>query len=48
MALTELRNCMIFKIVKQINLVESIKSLTKINYNLCMEEYLTILKNLRD
>ena len=43
----ELRKRMILKLVKKINLIVSMKSFTKPNFNLCMEEYLTILKNLQ-
>ena len=39
---------MTFKVVKQINLIGAMKIFTKPNYNLCMEECLTILKNLLD
>ena len=39
---------MAFKLVKQLNTVESMKQFTIPNYNLCMEEWLTVLKNLCD
>ena len=39
---------MIFKVVKQINPIGAMKTFMKHNCNLCMEERLTILKNLRD
>ena len=39
---------MTFKVVKQLNLIGAMKTFTKPNCNLCMEERLTILKNLRD
>ena len=42
---TYLLKFMTLNVVKQIKLVRSILSLTKNNYNLCMEELLTILKN---
>ena len=37
-----------FKVVKHINPIGSIKSLTKTNFNLCMGECLTIFKCIRD
>ena len=37
-----------FKVVKQLNPIDAMKTFTKTNYNLCMEERLTILKKLRD
>ena len=39
---------MAFKVVKQINPIEAMKSFTKLNCKLCMEERLTNLKKLRD
>ena len=39
---------MTFKVVKQLNPIGAMKTFTKPNCNLCMEERLTILKNLRD
>ena len=39
---------MTFKVVKQINLIGAMKTFTKPNINLCMEERLTILKKLCD
>ena len=39
---------MTFKVVKQINTIGAMKTSTKPNCNLCMEERLKILKNLRD
>ena len=45
---SDLRKCIAFKVVKQINLIGAMKTFTKPNCNLCMEERLTILKNLRD
>ena len=39
---------MLFKLVKQLNLIGEIKTFTKPNCNLFMEEHLTILKNLCD
>ena len=43
---TYLLKFMTLNVVKQIKLVRSILSLTKNNYNLCMEEILTTLKNI--
>ena len=40
-----IRKYMIFKVVNQINPIGAIKSFTKPNCNLCMEECLTILKS---
>ena len=37
-----------FKVVKQLNPIGAMKTFTKTNCNLCMEELLTILKKLRD
>ena len=45
---TYLRKCMAFKVVKHINPLGSMKSFTKNNCNLCIEECLTILKKLCD
>ena len=45
---TDLRNYMTFKVVKQLNSIVAMKTFTKPNCNLCMEERLTILKKLRD
>ena len=39
---------MTFKVVKQLNTIGAMKTFTKPNCNLCMEERLTILKKLRD
>ena len=39
---------MAFKVVKQINPIGEMKTFTKPNCNICMEERLTILKKLRD
>ena len=47
-SLTELCRYMIFKSVKLINLIWSIKSFTTPNHNLCIEERLTIHKNMCD
>ena len=48
MSRTELRKCMTFKVIKQLNTVGTMKTFTKSNCNLCMQERLTILKMLRD
>ena len=39
---------MMFRVVKQINHIGSMKTFTKPNYNLRMDKCLTILKKLRD
>ena len=41
---TGLRKYMMFKVVNQINLIGAMKTFTNPNCNLCMEEWLTILK----
>ena len=45
---TDLRMYMTFKVVNQLNPIGAMKTFTKPNFNLCMEERLTILKNIRD
>ena len=40
---TDLRKCMTFKLLKQINLIGAMKTFMKPNCNLCMQERLTIL-----
>ena len=45
---TDLRKCMTFKVLKQLNPIGAMKTFTKPNCNLCMQERLTILKKLRD
>ena len=45
---TDLLKCMLFKVVKQLNLIGAMKTFTKPNCSLCMEESITILKNLRE
>ena len=45
---TELRKFMTFKVIKQLNTIGAMKTFTKTNCNLCMQERLTILKMLRD
>ena len=39
---------MTLKVLKKIKLIVAMKKITKPNHNLCMEEYLTILKKLHD
>ena len=39
---------MALNLVNQLNTIESMKQFSKPNYNLCMEERLTVLKNLRN
>ena len=48
MSRTYICKYMSFKLVKQINPIGAMKSFTKPNFNLCIEERLTILKKLRD
>ena len=45
---TDLHKYMTFKVVNQLNPIVSMKTFTKPNCNLCIEERLTILKKLRD
>ena len=45
---TDIRKYMTSKVVKQLNPIGTMETFTKPNCNLCMEEHLTILKNLRD
>ena len=47
MSCTDIRKYMTFKVVKQINPIGAMKTFTKPNCNLCIEECLTILKKLR-
>ena len=44
----DLRRCMTFKVIKQLNPIGAIKKITKPNCNLCIQEHLTILKKLRE
>ena len=44
----DLRKYMMFKVVKQLNPIGPMKTFTKPNCNLYMQERLTILKKLRD
>ena len=39
---------MTFKVVKQLNLIGAMKTFTKPNCNICMEERLKVLKKIRD
>ena len=44
----DLRKCMTFKVIKQLNPIDAMKAFTKPNCKLCIQERLTILKMLRD
>ena len=44
----DLRKFRTFKVVKQLNLIRAMKTFTKPNCNICMEERLTFLKKIRD
>ena len=44
----DLRKCMTFKVVNQINLIGTMKSFKKPNCNIFIEGRLTVLKNLHD
>ena len=44
----DLRKYMTFKVVKQINPIGAMKTFTKTNCNICIQERLTILKKLCD
>ena len=44
----DLRKYMTFKVVKQLNTIGAMKTFTKPNFNIYVEERLTILKTLRD
>ena len=48
MSRTDLCKYMTFKVVKQLNLIGAMKTFTKPNCNLCMQELSTILTKLRD
>ena len=48
MSHTDLSKYMTFKVVEWLNLIVAMKTFTKPNLNLCIEERLTILKKLRD
>ena len=45
---TDIRKYMMFKVVNKLNPIGAKKKFTKPNCNLCMQERLMILKNLRD
>ena len=45
---TDLRKYITFKVVNQINPIGAMKTYTKLNCNLCIQERLTILKKLRE
>ena len=44
----DLRKHMMFKLINQLKPIDAMKTFTKPNCNLCMQEHLTILKNIRD
>ena len=46
--LTDLRKYMTLKVVKQLSRIGAMRTFTKPNCNLCMEERLTVLKKIRD
>ena len=48
MSRTYLRKYVTFKVVNQINPIGTMKTFTKLNFDLCMKERLTILKKLCD
>ena len=48
MSRTDLRKRMPFRVIKQLNTIGAMKTFTKPNYNLCMQERLNILKILHD
>ena len=45
---TDLCKYMTLKVVKKLNLIGTMKTFTKTNFNLCIQERLTILKKLRE
>ena len=45
---TDIRKCMTFKAIKQLNPIGAVKFFTKNNCNLCMKERLRVLKNIHD
>ena len=47
-ARTDIRNYITFKVLKQVNPIGAMKTFTKPNCNLCMQECLIILKKLHD
>ena len=48
MSRTDLCTYMVFKVVKQQNPIDAMKTFKKPNCNICMDERLTILKKIRD
>ena len=48
MSRTDLCKYMTFNVIKQLNQIGAMKTFTKPNCNICMQERLTILKKLRD
>ena len=47
-SITDLHKYMTFKVVKQLNTIGTMKTFTKPNCNVCIQERLTILKKIRD
>ena len=45
---TDLHKCMTFKVINQLNPIGAMETFTKPNCNLCMQERLTIMKELRE
>ena len=48
MSYTDILKYMTFKVVKQLKPIGAMKTFTKPNCNLCIQECLTVLKKLRD
>ena len=48
MSRTDIRKCMTFKVIKQLNTIGAMKTFTKPNFNLCIQKILTILEKIRD
>ena len=48
MSRTDILKYMTFRLLKQLNLIGTMKTFTKQNFNICMEKRLTIPNNLRD
>ena len=48
MSCKDLRKCILFKLINTLNPIGSMISFMKPNFNLCMEEHLTIIKKKRD
>ena len=45
---TDIRKYMSFKVVKQLNPIGEMEAFMKPNCNICMQEHLTIIKNIRE